>query len=126
MLGIGGGGDAVGCLAVARQLRAHGLQSVVGGVAWERFPVDPHPGPRSLAEIRGAAALGAGAAIVDPATGATTPEGAHFCESRLAGFLGERTVLIDVTGGPPGAAAGIRAAAAELDCDLVVARRHRG
>jgi hypothetical protein len=120
VLGIGGGGDAVGSLAVARHLEARGLEWVLGGVAWERLPVDPHPGPRSLAEIHGAAPIGARAALVDPRRGATTPEGAHFCESRVAEFLGTETVLIDVTAGAPGAAAGIGAAAEELACDLVV------
>ena len=120
MLGIGGGGDAVGCLAPAREVESRGLEWIVGGVAWERFPVDPHPGPRPLADIRGAKPLGGGAALVDPATGATTPDGAHFCESRLAGFLGTPTVLIDVTGGPAGAAAGIAEAASDLECDLVL------
>jgi hypothetical protein len=120
VLGIGGGGDAVGSLAIARYLEARGLEWVVGGVAWERLPVDPHPGPRSLTEIRGAAPIGARAALVDPGTGATTPEGAQFCESRVAGFLGAETVLIDVTAGAPGVAAGIGAAAEELACDLVV------
>lgn len=120
VLGIGGGGDAVGSIAVARALEAHGLETVVGGVAWERFPVDPFPGPRGLGDIRGARPLGAGAALVQPGEGATTPEGAHFCESRVATHLGERTVLIDVTKGPGGAASGITAACAELGCDLVV------
>jgi hypothetical protein len=120
VLGIGGGGDAVGSLAIARYLEARGLEWVVGGVAWERLPVDPHPGPRCLAEIRGATPIGARAALVDPGRGATTPEGAHFCESRVAGFLGTETVLIDVTAGAPGVAAGIGAAAEELACDLVV------
>lgn len=92
----------------------------MGGVAWERLPVDPHPGPRPLGEIRGARALGTGAALVDPERGATTPEGAHFCESRLAQFLGRTTVLIDITGGPRGAGEGIQAAADELGCDLIL------
>jgi hypothetical protein len=120
VLGIGGGGDAVGCLAAARELEARGLDWIVGGVAWERFPVDPHPGPRPLREVRGALRLGEGAALVEPEAGATTPEGAHFCESRLAGFLGAPTVLIDVSGGPAGAAAGISGAASRLECDLVL------
>jgi hypothetical protein len=107
VLGIGGGGDAVGCLAVARDVESKGVDWAVGGVAWERFPVDPHPGPRPLADVHGAEPVGAGAALVHPETGATTPEGAHFCESRLAGYLGTETVLIDITGGPRGAAAGI-------------------
>jgi hypothetical protein len=49
-----------------------------------------------------------------------TPEGVRFCEAGMAEFLGEPTVLIDVTGGPGVAAEGVLAAAAELACDLVV------
>ena len=120
MLGIGGGGDAVGSLAVAHALRARGLEAVVGGVAWERSVVDPLPGPRPLAEIAGPRVLGEGAALVDPERGATTAQGAHFCESRLAEHLGEATVLIDVAGGAPSAARGIGAACRKLGCDLVV------
>jgi hypothetical protein len=119
VLGIGGGGDAVGSLAAAQHLRARGLEALVGGVAWERWVVDPFPGPRSLADVRGATPMGDRAALVDPGVGATTPEGAHFCESRLASHLGEATILIDVTAGPTAAASGIEAACTELGCDLV-------
>ncbi len=96
-----------------------GVEVVLGGVAWERFPVDPYPGPRPLDQVHGVSRLGDNAALVDPKTGATTPEGAHFCESRLATFLGLETVLIDVTNGAAGVAEGIDAAATALDCDLV-------
>lgn len=120
MLGIGGGGDIVGCLAVARQLESRGLDTVLGGVAWERFPVDPYPGPRPLEHLIGPRPIGPAAALVDPERGATTPEGAHFAESRLASFLGTSTVLIDITGGAAGAREGITDAMAELGCDLLV------
>ncbi|HEY8467200.1 MAG TPA: DUF1152 domain-containing protein [Solirubrobacterales bacterium] len=119
VLGIGGGGDAVGALAVARRLEARGLEFVLGGVAWERFAVDPYPGPRPLAHIQGGERVAETALLIDPAEGARTPEGVHFCESRMAGFLGSPTVLIDITAGPEGASAGIEAAAARLGCDLV-------
>ena len=119
MLGIGGGGDAVGSIAVAHWLAERGTESVLGGVAWERMVVDPRPGPRPQADIRGGRALD-GAVIVEPPAGATTPDGVHFCESRLALHLGEETVLIDVTDGAAGAARGIAAASAELGCDLVI------
>ena len=119
MLGIGGGGDAVGSLAPARSLEALGIEVVLGGVAWERLPVDPYPGPRPLELILGAKPVGANAAVIDPEIGATTPEGAHFCESRLSQFLGLPTALIDITNGAAGAAEGIGAAAAALGCDLV-------
>ena len=109
----------MGSLAVARMLRSLGLAATAGGVAWERFPVDPYPGPRRLADVVGGRRLGEHALLVDPAAGATTPEGAHFCESRVAAFVGEATVLVDVSDGATGAADGITAAATELGCDLL-------
>jgi hypothetical protein len=119
VLGIGGGGDAVGAIAVARALEARGFETELGGVAWERRVVDPHPGPRGLADIQGGKHLD-GAVIVDPGGGASTPEGVHFCESRLATHLGSRTVLIDVSAGAAAAGRGIDAACAELGCDQAV------
>ena len=118
VLGIGGGGDVVGALAVARLCESLGTPFVLGGVAWERTPIDPHPGPRPLAEIRGGRPLGDAAVLAGPETG--TPEGVAFCESRMAAHLGAETVLVDVSGGTASAAAGIVAAVTELGCDLLV------
>ncbi len=55
--GMGGGGDVVGALATARLCQAFGAEFVLGGVAWERWPIDPHPGPRALDEILGGGPL---------------------------------------------------------------------
>ena len=97
VLGIGGGGDVVGSLAVARFCESLGADFVLGGVAWERFAIDPHPGPRGLDEVRGGRRIGPTALIADDAT--TTPEGIRFAESGMAEHLGAPTVLIDVTAG---------------------------
>ncbi len=118
MIGMGGGGDVVGALAMVRECQALGTSARLGGVAWERFPIDPHPGPRGLEGIVGGRVIGDAAVLADAAT--TTPEGARFAESGMAEHLGEEVALIDVAGGVPSAAAGIEAAAAELDCDLVI------
>ncbi|MGH2954042.1 MAG: DUF1152 domain-containing protein [Solirubrobacterales bacterium] len=118
VLGIGGGGDVVGALSLARRCEALGTPFALGGVAWERFVIDPHPGPRPVAEIAGGRALRGHAVLADART--TTPEGVPFSEAHVAGHLGAETVLIDVSGGAPGAAEGIEAAAAELGCDLAV------
>jgi hypothetical protein len=91
---------------------------VLGGVAWERLPVDPVPGPRAAREIVGGEPIGEHAVLAGPAT--TTPEGVPFSEAHVAAHLGAPTVLIDVTGGPGGAARGIGDAAGALGCDLVV------
>lgn len=115
---MGGGGDVVGALALSELTRQLGTESVLGGVAWERTPIDPRPGPRSRAEIRGGRDLGPAVVLADVDT--ATADGVPFCESRMAGHLGAETVLLDITGGPPATAAGITAAARELGCDLVL------
>ena len=124
VLGIGGGGDVIGALALGRRCEQLGTPFALGGVAWERFAIDPHPGPRPLAEIRGGRPLGEHAVLAGPET--STPDGVRFSEAHAAGHLrarggpGAETVLIDVTAGAPGAAEGIAAAARALDCNLVV------
>ena len=118
MLGIGGGGDVVGSLAIARRCQELETPFVVGGVAWERLPVDPKPGPRPANEIRDADPLGRHALLARAET--ATVDGVRFSESHVAEMLGVPTVLIDITGGAPGAAEGIAAAAGRLGCDLVV------
>jgi hypothetical protein len=118
VLGIGGGGDVVGALAIARLCESLGTQSVLGGVAWERFAVDPSPGPRPVEEIRGGEHLDGGAVLAD--AGTSTDDGIAFAEAGVARHLGTRTVLIDVTRGATGAARGIATAMDALDCDLLL------
>jgi hypothetical protein len=108
----------VGALAVARLCESLGTPFVLGGVAWERIPIDPHPGPRPLAQIRGGRPLGDAAVLAGPGT--ATPEGVEFSEARMAAHLGTETVLLDISGGTAGAAAGLATAAEELACDLLV------
>jgi hypothetical protein len=119
VLGIGGGGDVVGALATAEASRAHGAHPILGGVTWERRPIDPAPGPRSEAEIEGARRLAPG---VLAASGSTRvrESGVVFAESRMAELLGEETVLVDATLGPATIADGLAAAASELGADLIV------
>jgi hypothetical protein len=119
VLGIGGGGDVVGALATAEACRAQGAQPILGGVTWERRPIDPAPGPRSESEIEGARRLAPG---VLAASGSTRvrDSGVVFAESRMAELLGEETILVDATLGPAAIANGLGAAAAELGADLIV------
>jgi hypothetical protein len=115
---MGGGGDVVGALATARLCQSFGAEVVLGGVAWERWPVDPHPGPRSLTDIVGANPLSGATALANPGT--TTPLGGRFAESGMAEFLGSETVLVDIGGGPAVVAAGLGQSASVLGCDLIV------
>ncbi len=116
-LGIGGGGDVVGALAVADLARAAGLGARVGGVTWERRPIDPLPGPRRLDELVGAEPVNDAVALAGPDT--SGPGGFSFAEAHMARFLGEQTVLVDPHGGPRTLAAHLDAAAGSLGCDLI-------
>src|SRR3954468_14384009 len=114
VIGIGGGGDVVGALATAEAARLyHGAEPVVGGVAWERRPIDPEPGPRALAEIEGGEELAPCVLLAGPDTRVRARE-VLFGESRMAALLGQGTVLVDVTPGPAAVADGIAAAADRL------------
>ena len=119
VLGIGGGGDVVGALATAEACRLGGAEPVVGGVTWERRPIDPQPGPRAEAEIEGARRLAAGVMAASAET-RVRESGVLFAESRMAELLGEETVLVDATLGPAALAEGLAAAAAALGSDLIV------
>jgi hypothetical protein len=119
VLGIGGGGDVVGALATAEACRLQGAEPVVGGVTWERRPIDPQPGPRTEAEIEGARRLAPGVLAASPGT-RVRESGVLFAESRMAELLGEETVLVDVTLGPSQLADGLATAAEVLGSDLIV------
>lgn len=120
VLGIGGGGDVVGALAVAEHCRLfHGANPIVGGVTWERMPVDPQPGPRRADEIDNALLLAPGVLAASGDT-AIRDNGVLFAESRVAGMLGVQSVLVDVTLGPRAIADGLQAAAETMGCDLIV------
>lgn len=117
-VGIGGGGDVVGALAVSELARLLGTPAVVGGLSWERRPIDPSARPHSIDELDGARRIDGATALAGPDT--TGPGGFAFAESHMARHLGEPVLLLDPGGGPAAVAAGLAAAAAELDCDLVV------
>src|SRR4051812_34715072 len=105
-------------MAVARLCESLGTQVALGGVAWERFAIDPRPGPRPVEEIQGGELLNGGAILAGPQT--TTGDGIRFAETEIADHLGTRTALIDVTRGAQGAARGIEAAMERLECDLLL------
>jgi hypothetical protein len=118
VLGIGGGGDIVGALASARLCEHYGAEFVLGGIAWERLPIDPHPGPRAATEIVAALPVADGVVFAGPDT--RTADGATFAEAHMARYLGAETLLIDLLGGPGAVTVGLATAVERLGVDLVV------
>lgn len=118
LIGIGGGGDIVGTIPTARLLAAFGAEYTLGGLAWERSVIDPVPGPRSWDEVNNAEKLTERVWLAGPDT--VTSTGVHFAESRVAGIYGERTLLVDILGGPAEVARGLAKAASKLGADLIV------
>jgi hypothetical protein len=108
----------VGALGAARAAQAAGLRTRLGGVTWERRPIDPLPGARRLAELTGAEPLHAAAALATPQTRGVG--GFAFAESHMARVTGEPVLLVDPNPGPKVVGAALDAAAVALECDLVV------
>jgi hypothetical protein len=120
VLGMGGGGDIVGALATAEHARIYDrAEPIVGGVTWERRPIDPVAGPRSVDEIVDALELAPAILLAGPGTKVRDRD-VYFAESRMAAALGQQTVLIDVNQGPQTVADGLATAAHKLDRDLIV------
>lgn len=118
VFGVGGCGDIVSTIPTARLLESHGVEVVLGGVAWERVVVDPQPGPRHLDDIEGIERLNDAVAL---ATGETrTSDGIEFAETQVARHYGDEVVLIDIGGGARGVTTGLDDACDRLDIDLVV------
>jgi hypothetical protein len=120
VIGIGGGGDVVGALATAESLRLyHGADPIIGGVTWERRPIDPQPGPRAVSEIEGADEIAPAVLAAGPET-RVRDSGVRFAESHMAEFLGVSTLLIDPTVGPAALAGGLAETYERLGADLLV------
>ena len=118
VIGVGGGGDVVGALAIARFLEFCGLQFALGGLSWERSLYDPIPGPRKLCETRNVRALHEFAWMANADTRTLTD--VYYAESRMAAALTREILLLDVNGGVKGAVDGIETAMRELQTDLLV------
>lgn len=120
VIGMGGGGDVVGALATAEFARLYdGADPVLGGVSWERRPIDPAPGPRTAEEIEHAEPLAPGVLLAGAETRVRGRD-VIFAESHMARFLGQQTVLVDVSVGAGAIAAGLANAAERFGCDLSV------
>jgi len=118
VIGIGGGGDVVGTIPTARYLRWLGLNTLLGGTTWERYVVDPEPGPRRMDEIVNIKLLSDTVGLANAQT--QTTKGIRFTESIVAEVLGVETMLVDLNRGVQGVISGLNEAMEKLGIDLFV------
>ncbi|MGZ4194311.1 MAG: DUF1152 domain-containing protein [Solirubrobacteraceae bacterium] len=120
VIGMGGGGDVVGALATAEAMRIYDdADPLVGGLTWERRPIDPVPGPRRVDEIEGGWELAPGILLAGPRTRVRGRD-VLFAEARMAACLDRPTVLVDINAGPAAVADGLSRTMTALDRDLLV------
>lgn len=119
VVGIGGGGDVLGTIPTRNSLKRSGFDVMIGSVVWERFIVDPKPGPRSLDELDEVEEiLSETVCLAGSRTrikGGIVPQ---VC--RLSAKLNEKVLLLDLTKGAKGLASGIRKMADRLDISFIV------
>lgn len=118
VLGVGGGGDIFATIPTRNFLKKMGIEVYVGCVAWERFILDPKPGPRPLEELVNIQELSETVCIGGSDT--TTEDGIKLQASYLSERLGEKVVLVDITKGVKKVARGLDEALSQLGVGLVI------
>jgi len=121
VLGMGGGGDTVTAAILRRVLSLFGVKAVIGGVVWERFPIDPVPGPIRLEELNPVKPLGLGVAWVNGGTVAF--RGGRIVKPQLtcvSSFLREEVLALDLWLSPLKLVEGLASVMEDLNADLVV------
>ncbi|MEN2999712.1 MAG: DUF1152 domain-containing protein [Acidilobaceae archaeon] len=101
--GVGGGGDALGALAFYLKLKAIGAEPLLASVVWERFVLDPFPGPIPLEQLRNAEVLSRASALVTKDS--YVDRFGYQIRPQVvlaAQVLGERAVFLDLSKGDEG------------------------
>ena len=118
VIGIGGGGDVIGCVPTASFLTLLGVEVLLGGLTWERRVVDPKPGPRRIEELENVRRICKGVALANAST--RIAGGERLTESVASEVLGEEVLLLDINGGVRGTTEALESAVQKLGIDLVV------
>ncbi|MDG2006699.1 MAG: DUF1152 domain-containing protein, partial [Thermodesulfobacteriota bacteirum] len=80
LVGIGGGADVIGTIPTKLHLESFGIKCVLGGIPWERYSIDPFPGPRPFDQIVNVANINDSLCWATEKT--KTQDGLFFSESK--------------------------------------------
>ncbi|MCE4617560.1 MAG: DUF1152 domain-containing protein [Desulfurococcales archaeon] len=122
VFGAGGGGDVISAYHVAKRLRELGGKTIIGALVWERYIIDPHPGPLPLSTFLGIEPLSQTSALADGNAVAyrfgrkIIPHAIH-----LARTINEQVLLLDGSLGAEGLRTGLEAAIEYFNASTVIA-----
>lgn len=121
VFGAGGGGDVLGAYILYQRLKSIGAHPMLGSVVWERYTVDPVPGPIPLEAVEGPVRAWRSIALVDGSIVALR-EGRRVKPqlARLLQALGEEGVYLDLSKGAVGMVEAMRIIVDELGFDHVI------
>ncbi|MGC9071633.1 MAG: DUF1152 domain-containing protein [Acidilobus sp.] len=121
VFGIGGGGDVVGALYMYLKVRKLGGIPLLGAVVWERYSVDPYPGPIPLESMIDVEPLGPSSALVTGSSYALR-FGRELKPQlvRVAGLINEKALFIDISKGSEGVRQAIEGVSGQLGVEVVI------
>lgn len=121
VFGAGGGGDALGTVHLYLKLKRMGAEPLIGSLVWERYPLDPYPGPIPIETLVDAEPIGWSAALV---TGKTIAYRygvkVKFQLARVVEAMGGEGLFIDASKGARGVADALKAASEILGVEAVI------
>lgn len=116
-MAAGGGGDALASLAVNRSLGLPTQTPLVASFSWDRYLIDPTPGPRSTQDFAGLRATGH---VQEVTADSTLLTGGRSGLSILARHTDARYMLLDPSNGGCGLSAQVNQITHELGVGRIV------
>ena len=94
IIGIGGGADIIGTIPTKLYFESYGVKCILGGLPWERYSIDPFPGPRPFSQIINKRKINDSLCWASGKT--KTKDGLFFSESKVSKVLNEKILLINI------------------------------
>ncbi|MGC8567157.1 MAG: DUF1152 domain-containing protein [Caldisphaera sp.] len=121
VFGAGGGGDIAGSYYISNKIKNMGGNPIVGSIVWERFSIDPIPGPIPLETMINVEPIGYSSALVNSDSYALRYGREIEPQiTKLVKMTGEKAVFIDISKGEIGVRKAIEDVRDNLDVDLVI------
>ncbi len=127
VLAAGGGGDIVSAVLLAYILEKYGYRAFAGTVVWERYVVDPEPGPAKLTDIVNSLEKGEGYLVVNGSSYMVrSGRKIKYQAARLSKCTGRKIVIFSIEDGVKGYVDGIRNFMSDNGFKGLIVKNRRG